>query len=423
MINKKVLMIGWELPPFYAGGVGMVCYDILKEFDKKNVKINYLMPFTPKDFQSKFNEYIIDATEKCEIISENITIRNVKTLIRPYETVDTYSNSSYVKNFVLKSFKNSKVLYGDNLYEEVDFFGKRAYNIADKIDCDIVYSHDWMTVPAAIAISQKKKVPFVFHIHNTVYDRGHNGNFSQVERDIEKMAFENASKIISISEFTKNNVIKYYGVDPDKIQVIHNAPPTLLEEKKKEMDFSEHKDKFHPNRVVLFTGRLTFQKGIDKFIYAAKKVSEVLDDVLFIIAGGGHLFEELIELTNNIGIGDKVLFTGTYNMYQGNILYQNADVYVMPSVSEPFGIVPFEAIGHSTPTIISKTSGCSEVLHNCLKVDYHDVDKIADYIVNVLEHPELAGEMVLNSHRDINKLSWSKSVDDIMKVFNEVLNK
>lgn len=414
-------MIGWELPPFYAGGVGMVCYDLLKVFSKKNIKINYLMPFTPKDFNSQFKDYIIDANQESSIQAENIQITNVETLIRPYETYETY-NSQYIKKFIQKSFENSKALYGANLYSEVDLFAKRAYDIAEQINCDVIHAHDWMTIPAAIAIAHKKNKPFVLHIHNTVYDRSLNEKYSTIERDIELQGFTHATKIIAISHYVKNMLINKYGINPNKIIVIHNAMPTLIEEQKAKMNLNKHKNKLKYHKVVLYTGRLTFQKGIDKFIHAAKKITQIKDDVLFIVAGGGHLFEELIELANNLGIGDKVLFTGTYNLYQANILYLNADCFVMPSVSEPFGLVPFEAISHYVPTIISKTSGCAEVLPNCLQIDHFDINTLADYVINILEHDCLSSEMAKNSFNDMQKLSWEDNVDKLIKLYEEISN-
>lgn len=416
----KVLMFGWELPPIYAGGIGMVCYDLLKELSAQGIDVTYLMPFGPEDFDSDTRAKIVVAQHAdSEFANTTIDIKKVETLFAAYDSPVEYEKKH---SELLKLKKKTRgmppksALYGPTLFHEVDLFAKRSYNIVGDLDFDVIHAHDWMTFPAAIGAADKSGKPLVVHVHNTIFDR-YLGQASKTETDIERMGLERADKIVTVSSYIKDTVVKNYGIDPQKVEVIHNMPNSLLRGTQKDDDYTID---VGDDQVVLFTGRITKQKGPHHFVHCAKRVLEHRPKTRFIMAGSGDMFESTVQLTHDLGIADKFLFTGFYTMKQAKALYAKADCFVMPSVSEPFGIVPLEAMDEGAPTLITKSSGCSEIVSHALKSDYWDIDLMASKVIAVLQYPQLKTMLGTNGQNQILNMNWTKPATQCLDLYRRL---
>jgi glycosyltransferase involved in cell wall biosynthesis len=413
----KVLMLGWELPPLYAGGIGMVCYEIIKELAARPIPVTYIMPMGPPGgMNSPYANLIIAENHlfKKKIIPKII---GLPAFFQAYQSPEEYEKA--YEEFLLYGKKRNRTrseLYGKSLFIEVDLFAKRLYNIVNELDFDVIHAHDWMTFPAAIGIADKTGKPLVIHVHNTIYDR-YLGNASKHERDIEYNGLARADRIIAISHYVKNMIIDKYGINPNKIEVIHNAKNTYMKQGN-----IKYQINIQNKKVVLFAGRITVQKGPEYFLYAAKKVLEKRKDVLFIMAGSGDMLNRMIQLAAQLGIAKYMIFTGRYNMEQAPALYRAADCFVMPSVSEPFGIVPLEAMANMAPCIISKQSGCAEVLGHVLKVDFWDTYEMANKILSILSYNKLKTQLKNYGKIEVENLTWDKSVDKILGVYDLIIN-
>jgi glycosyltransferase involved in cell wall biosynthesis len=296
----------------------------------------------------------------------------------------------------------------------VQRYAALASEIARQESFDVVHAHDWMTFPAGLAVAGIKGVPLVVHVHSTEFDRS-GLHVDQRIYDIERRGMHGAIKVIAVSTLTKNIVTQHYGVDPAKVEVVYNAIEV-------NGAYDEEKYKIHKDeKIVLFLGRITQQKGPEYFLAAAKKVLEVMDNVKFVMAGSGDMIRRTIEMAASMGIGHKVLFTGFLRGNDVEKVFKMADLYVMPSVSEPFGIAPLEAMAHDVPVIISKQSGVSEVVANALKVDFWDINEMANKIVAVLRHPPLATTMRQHGSFEIRKMSWSDAARACVNVYGQAI--
>lgn len=408
----KVLMFGWEFPPNNFGGLGTACYGITKGLSSKNVGVTFVVP---KKGSSHSHLKMISSDE-IQVASEKGTIkhRHITSLLTPYATEHEYSNHyhEYMKEYLkVSTDKSSEVnLYGRNLFEEVEKFAHKANVVAKFEDFDVIHCHDWMTFKAGIKAKKAKNKPLVVHVHATDFDRT-GGNPNQLVYDIEKEGMHAADSIIAVSSYTKDMITRHYGVHPDKISVVHNA----VDYDEKPVSKIKSKDK-----VVLFLGRLTLQKGPEYFIDSAKKVLSIMPDVKFVVSGTGDMYARMINKAAEMGIGKNVLFTGHLSGEDVDKAYRMADLYVMPSVSEPFGITPLEAIKNNTPVIISRTAGVSEVLTNAIKVDFWDTDEMTNQIVSVLSYSPLHSTLTENALHDVKKLSWENAAEKIVSVYNRV---
>lgn len=285
--------------------------------------------------------------------------------------------------------------------------------IAEKEDYDIIHCHDWMTYPAGIEAKKVSGKKLVVHLHATEFDRTGGNSVNEYVYNIEKDGFEKADRVIAVSNFAKNMITQHYGINPEKIDVVHNA---VEKEHKKFQELKPGKES-----LILFLGRITLQKGPEYFVYAAKKVLEKRKDVKFVMVGTGDMLERMINLTIDLGINDHFLFTGFLEGEALDKVYSMARLYVMPSVSEPFGITPLEAITNGTPVLISKQSGVSEVLQHALKVDFWDVNEMANKMLAVLKHDELHQTLRDNAQAQVHSVSWDKSARKVLDVYKKVL--
>ncbi|MCH7871056.1 MAG: glycosyltransferase family 4 protein [Planctomycetes bacterium] len=305
--------------------------------------------------------------------------------------------------------------YGGDLFAEVQRYARLACQIAAKEDFDVIHAHDWMTYLAGIAVKNLTGKPLVIHVHSTEFDRS-GENVNQRVYDIERAGIHTADRVITVSYLTRSIVLARYDGDPKRVRVVYNAiddngagePPVLPAIGKHE-------------KIVLFLGRITMQKGPEYFLAAAKRVLEVYQDVRFIMAGSGDLARASIELAAEMGIGHKVLFTGFLRGDDVSRVFRMADLYVMPSVSEPFGIAPLEALSNDVPVLISKQSGVAEILTHALKVDFWDVDEMANKIVAVLRHPPLQSTLRDHGRMEVRRMSWTDSAAACLAVYKEAV--
>lgn len=316
--------------------------------------------------------------------------------------------------------------YAGDLFSEVQRYADLASEIARNVkaegkpgDFDLIHAHDWMTYPAALAVANSTGKPLVVHVHSTEFDRS-GLHVDQRIYDIERRGMLSATKVIAVSHLTKTLCVNHYGIDPDKIEVVHNAIEFAGNGNGNGFDAERYK--IHDDeKIVLFLGRITMQKGPEYFLAAAKKVLEVMDNVKFVMAGSGDMVRRTIEMAQQLGIGHKVLFTGFLRGADVERVFKMADLYVMPSVSEPFGIAPLEAMSNDVPVIISKQSGVSEVLKHALKVDFWDVAEMANKIVAVLRHPPLSQALKQHGSFEVKKLSWTDAAKACVHVYEQAL--
>jgi glycosyltransferase involved in cell wall biosynthesis len=300
--------------------------------------------------------------------------------------------------------------YQGDLLGQVYRYAALAVELARNEKFDVIHAHDWMTYPAGLAVAQASGKPLVIHVHSTEFDRS-GDNIWQEVYNIERAGMHGAKRVICVSHYTRNIVLERYGVPPEKTDVVYNAVE-LPNGGNNWMTPIRHNDK-----IVLFLGRLTMQKGPEYFLQAAKKVVEKFKEVRFVMAGSGDMIAKCIRLAADLKLGQYVTFTGFLHGADVAKVFRMADLYVMPSVSEPFGIAPLEAMSHNVPVIISKTSGVSEVLTHALKVDFWDTDEMANKILAVLRHPPLQRTLRQHGQIELRKLSWHDSAAQVAAIY------
>ncbi|MHC4132144.1 MAG: glycosyltransferase family 4 protein [Planctomycetota bacterium] len=397
--------------------------------DQLGVQVTFILP---KPIEESYTTHVKLLTpesiceEDIEFFREwkNIKFRTISSPLKPYTTPEIY-NRRFLERLrkkgrtqipVPEEFHLEVMDYSGDMYSEVHRYAAMATRLALDEDFDVVHAHDWMTYPAGIAISQMSGKPLVVHIHSTEFDRS-GENVNQMIYDIEKKGMYSAAKVIAVSHFTKNIVVNRYGISTDKVEVVYNGVDHDVNGA-----WSLEKTGIQKNeKIVLFLGRITMQKGPEYFIQAAKRVLAVMDNVKFVMAGSGDMVYQAVEMAAELGIGHKVLFTGFLRGEDVKRIYQLADLYVMPSVSEPFGIAPLEALDHDVPVIISKQSGVSEVLMHALKVDFWDVDEIANKIIAVLKYPPLEITLRNFGNYEVRKLRWTEAAARCLKVYEQTL--
>jgi len=405
-VKIKALTFGWEFPPYNVGGLGVACKGLTYALCGLGVEIIFVLP-KRMDVSADYMKIIFaDAVGmKCTAIN---------SLLSAYDNLNSYEESYRNNPFAAR--------YGKNLFEEVYFYGRKAYHIIKREKFDIIHAHDWLTIPAALLAKKMTGKPLVLHIHATEFDRSGDNGANPDVYEIEKQGMDTADVIIAVSSFTKNKIIKYYGIDPKKIRVVHNAAEdasqslgdtSLLED--------VYRLKSIGKKIVLYLGRITLQKGPDYFVRAAKLVLERDPNVIFIVAGSGDMEHKIIELAAELGISGNMIFTGFLRDEKLVKVYRAADLYVMPSVSEPFGITTLEAMQYNTPVLVSKQSGVSEVITHALKVDFWDINEMANKILAVLEHRALSETLKENGWHDLDKISWKNSAQAVLNVYKELV--
>ncbi|WP_298630567.1 glycosyltransferase family 4 protein [uncultured Porphyromonas sp.] len=418
----KALMFGWEFPPHILGGLGTASYGLTKGLCKqKDMEVTFVIPKPWGDEDKSFMKII--GASQVPIVYRDVNydyvrdrIGNVMDPELYYQLRDhIYADFSYMLTNDLGCIEFSGK-YPDNLFEEINNYSIVAGVIARTESYDIIHAHDWLTYSAGIHAKQVSGKPLVVHVHATDFDRSR-GNVNPQVYSTEKNGFDHADHIMCVSEATRRTVIEKYHQDPSKVTAVHNAVTPLDSEILAIPDKRGVKDK-----VITFLGRITMQKGPEFFVEAACKVLQHTKNVRFIMAGSGDMMDQMIRLVAKRGISDRFHFTGFMKGKEVYEIYKASDVYVMPSVSEPFGISPLEAMQCGVPSIISKQSGCAEILDYAVKVDYWDVDALADAMYALVSYPAMHRFLSEEGLKEVNSIKWEDVGLKIRAIYDQLLS-
>lgn len=396
----RVLMFGWEFPPYKSGGLGTACYQLTKGLAKQGANVTFVMPIAPENAKADFVNLL-----GASAVAKNVRIKKVPSTLVAYTNSATYEENHH---YNIMGSKASTV-YGKTLFEEVKRYAALAKHIAKRERHDVIHAHDWMTYEAAINAKKTSKKPLIVHLHATEFDRT-GGNPDPRVSHTEWKGLNAADKIITNSNYCKQTIVKHYNIDPDKIHVVHWG----IEEE----DIPRYNTKKTHN-TVLFLGRVTLQKGPDYFIETAHNVLKHEPDTHFVMAGTGDMLPRIINRAAELGISNKISFTGALKGDDVNKAYQAADLFVMPSVSEPFGLVALESIKNGTPVLISKQSGVSEVIHHALKADFWDINDMTNKIVSALRYPVLPKQLKEENAKEIKQFNLDKPAQAIKRIYDE----
>ena len=430
----RVLMFGWEFPPHIAGGLGTACYGMTRGLARNGVDVTFIMPHAYGDEDQRFIR-VVNASDVeavygstgsgADDILNKISFIHIDSNMVPYLSPEEYAtyHDAYVKTgqrvwSTTDSWKQRYTFsgkYGANLMEEVARYAVVAAQVAKDLEgqFDVIHAHDWLTYFAGIAAKRVSGKPLVVHMHATEYDRsGENVNTQTYA--IEKAGMMAADCVMAVSNLTRNIVIEKYGVPAERVVTVHNA-----------VRFAENSsaapERGVKDKIITFLGRITYQKGPDYFVEAAAKVLKRVPDVRFVMAGSGDMMNHVIRRVARLGIADRFHFTGFLRGEDVHKMFQLSDVYVMPSVSEPFGISPLEAMRSNVPVIISKQSGVAEVLDYAVKVDYWDVDALADAMYGLIKYPALSQMFSTKGLEEVTNLRWNDAAAKIKRVYEQVI--
>ena len=426
----KILMFGWEFPPHISGGLGTACYGLTKGLSEiEGLEVTFVVPKAFGDEDQSAMKLIgantVPVNKKDFQFQESrkkMDYLEVDSLIIPYVSEEEfweYKSGKYPRNsrFVETddglriNFSGS---YGAGLLEEIKNYALVAEIIAANTEFDIIHAHDWLAYPAGLAAKKVSGKPLVVHVHATDFDRS-GGSVNPNVYSIEREGMELADKVITVSNLTRNTVIHKYEINPEKVETVYNAVEPIGDEP------GSLPPKGIDEKIVTFLGRVTMQKGPEYFIEAASLVLRQMRNVRFVMAGSGDMLDAMIARTAELGIADKFHFTGFLKGTDVSDLFRMTDVFVMPSVSEPFGIVPLEAMQLNVPVIISNQSGVAEVLENAIKIDFWDTFAMADSIFGILNYPSLAVHFKEEGKLEVDALKWVNSAMNVKRVYDSVL--
>ncbi len=476
----RILMLGWEFPPFIAGGLGVACYGLTKALDRQGHQVIFILPKPVDRSRSSHVKMLspfpmagvavggvpLPPGSSPDIIAgaggyafQHTTFFGVPaTFANPYPGAMPFaSGGSVVKALpgteasdsaevadgpvsagegaalanIIPSVASAPVKpatprgfigdgggaghgYGTDLVGDAERYARLCVTITRREQYDVIHAHDWLTYPAAIALAKVTGKPMIVQVHSTEFDRAGN-NVNQRVYDIERAGMHAADRVVCVSQLTKSICVRRYGVAPDKIDVVYNGIERESQQPQAGSQIEEG------DKIVLFLGRITMQKGPEYFIAAAKRVLEKFPNVKFVLAGSGDMALRMIDLAASMGIGSRVLFTGFLRGNDVERVFRMADCYVMPSVSEPFGLAALEAIAHDVPVILSKTSGASEVLQHVLKVDFWDIDEMANKIVAVLRHPPLSDTLRQHGQMELHRLTWDDAAKRCIRTYEAAI--
>lgn len=454
----RILMLGWEFPPFISGGLGTACYGLTRALDRLGHEVTFVLPkAVDRSIASHISLVSPDPEMEARLIAEQRERRGGTLATQfnlegfghttffglPAARVSPYGDGAPVGAAgqrvsvteaekaalraagvwvddeggvdvnIVRELRARSDYHGDVLGDS-QRYARMVVQLCRTLDFDVIHAHDWMTYPAGMALAQVTGRPLVAHIHSTEFDRS-GEHVHQRVYDIERRGMHAAIRVIAVSNYTKSICTSRYSLDPAKIDVVYNG----VESGPQPADGDEIESR---DKIVLFLGRITMQKGPEYFIAAAKRVLEKVENVKFVVAGAGDMARRMIELAAEMGIGHKVLFAGFLRGKDVARVFRMADCYVMPSVSEPFGIAPLEAMSHDVPVIISRQSGVSEVLTHALKVDFWDIDQMADKIIAVLRHPPLASTLREHGRFELRRLTWEGAAEKCVKVYDRAIH-
>ncbi|CAO80753.1 glycosyltransferase family 4 protein [Candidatus Cloacimonas acidaminovorans] len=438
----KILMFTWEFPPLISGGLGMACYGMVKALLSQGIKVDLILPTKELVYFPLREESDADTLPAVFIEPEKqkeYTQRTFSTLHERLEYIgasthpESYFNLSEIKDYVTSIKKISwltetvtteehniwkemtaHLIGEEDLIRKVQEYTLRASRFAEILDYDLIHAHDWLTYPSGILAKQISRKPLIVHIHATEFDRAGGPGDERIHK-IEHLGMNYADKVIAVSQYTAQMIMSRYRIDTGKIRIIHNAftvSETTLHNKKR----------IFKGPTILYLGRITLQKGPDYYLDMADKVLKVHPEARFILAGTGDMQRQILRRSAALRLKNRFLFTGFLDRKQVERILQAADIYVLPSVSEPFGISPLEAMAYGITAIISKQSGVAEVVHNAFKIDYWDIDLWAETINHLIENPEECAKIGMEGRKEVQKIEWDEAADKIRQLYAETLS-
>lgn len=398
----RVLTFGWDYPPQTSGGLGIACQGLTQELAREGVEVIFVLP--------RMQQVSGSAQFVFADVQRLVRTRAVESALVPYKGSDT----------ILEVYDRTgrRKIYSTTILEEVHAYAQRAASIAREEHFDLIHAHDWTTYLAGVVAKRVSGKPLVLHVHATGFDQAGGESVDPSVYRIEHEAFAAADAIITVSNHTKRMVVERYAVDPQKVVVVHNGCETG-EVERYEPTLKELKSQ--GKKIVLYHGRITIQKGVDYFVRAARKVVDHDPNVVFIISGSGDMTPQIMQQVGAMGLSSHVIFAGSLWYKERDQMYQSADLVVMPSVSEPFGLVPLEAMRHGTPSLISKQSGVGEVISHVLKVDFWDVDEMANKILAALRYPVMHAQLSREGKQELTNLSWKNAAQKVIAVYTNLL--
>jgi glycosyltransferase involved in cell wall biosynthesis len=403
--SMRVLTFGWEFPPQKNGGLGVACHELTKELLQDGVEVIFVLP--------KTQETIGDARFLFADDERLVKVLHADVSLLPYMQGD-----STIDVIVGYDSEGKPIIRSRTIIEEAHRFAHQAAIIAKTEEFDVIHAHDWTSYLAGVAAKIASGKPLILHVHATSYDQAAGNNVDPAIYKIEKESFAMADKVVTVSEFTKNIVVNKHHAPAQNVEVVYNGchmnetaklPPTLAELKRQ------------GKKIVLYHGRISIQKGVDHFIRAARRVVDVDPDVVFIVSGSGDMLTQVIEQVGAAKLSNNVKFAGALWDEERDRMYQAADLMVMPSVSEPFGLVPLEALQHGTSSLVTKQSGVAEVLTHALKVDFWDVDEMANQILASLRYPAVRRQMVAEGREQMRSMSWKVAAQKMQQLYRSLL--
>ena len=397
-------MFGWEFPPHNSGGLGVACKGLVEGLTAGGVEVALVLPYR---------------------MDTGGVLKNVR-FADPHTQLTGSSAALYNPYLSLAAFKllslkaDPGAMSGHSLVDKVLWYAERAEAIAQTEAHDVVHAHDWLTYPAGLRASAVSGKPFVAHVHATEFDRTGNGLPNATVYAIEKAGFEAADQVVAVSEFTKRSIVERYGIPAGKVSVVHNGtePPPAPGKLPDFIKFLRLQGK----KIILFVGRLTLQKGPDYFLRTAKRVIAERPDAHFVVAGSGDMDDQLRHLATELGIADHLTFAGFLRGSELSAVYQAADAYAMPSVSEPFGLTALEALSFGVPAVISRQSGVSEVTRHCFKSDFWDVDDMASKILAVLKYPALKKSLAQEAPKEAARSHWHEAARKCRAIYEKLIS-
>ncbi len=415
-------MFGWEFPPHILGGLGTASYGLTKGMAmQEDMEITFVIPKPWGDEDQSFLKII--GANNTPIVWHDVQWDAVKSRYEQFMSPQDYYD---LRDHIYADFRYMHTndmgcvefsgRYPQNILEETNNYSIVAGVIARTYNFDIIHAHDWLTYPAGLHAKSITGKPLVIHVHATEFDRSR-GKPNPTVYNIEKDGMDHCDHIVCVSNLTRKTVIENYNQPPEKVTTVHNAVDPLAPEIE-----SIERLSGVPEKVVTFLGRITMQKGPEFFVDAATQVLKNTKHIRFVMAGSGDMMNQMIRLVADRGISDKFHFTGFLRGKQVYEMLKSSDVYVMPSVSEPFGISPLEAMQCGVPSIISYQSGCAEILENVIKTDYWDVDAMADAIYSICTYPAMAEYLKTEGKKEVDNIKWEDAGLKIRKIYDRLVH-
>jgi len=437
----KILMFTWEFPPLISGGLGMACYGMVKALLKQGVKIDLVLPtkemvYFPLRIESDADtlptvfldpvEHTTFTSIKFKTVSERLDfigishrpesylqLNDVEEFVRQVKKETWHSEYVVADKSELWEEMTAHLVGDEDLMKKVQEFTLRAEKMAQKFEYDLIHAHDWLTYPAGMLAKRISKKPLVVHIHATEFDRAGGPGDERIHK-IEHAGMMFADRVVAVSQYTAQMIMSRYRIDTGRIKIVHNAFTVAP-------DMDSSKLRIFSGPTILFLGRITLQKGPDYYLDVADKVLRIHPDARFIMAGTGDMARKLLRRSASLKLRNRFLFAGFLNRKQVETILRAADIYVLPSVSEPFGIAPLEAMAYGVTSIISKQSGVSEVVNHAFKIDYWDIDLMADTINHLIENPSVCKKIGYEGMLEVNQIQWDEAADAIRKLYASVL--